>query len=120
MVDSGFAAMDDGEILETEFQVPGDIGKQYAKVTGDFNPIHVSRLGARLFGFPRPIAHGMWSVAKTFELIEHTGFPIEHTAIFKGPMFVGSTAKLVSSKDGRFDVMCGRNPRPVIVGKCHT
>ncbi|MPV36792.1 MaoC/PaaZ C-terminal domain-containing protein [Georgenia subflava] len=41
-----------------------DVAKQYAEVSGDRNPIHVSRLGARLFGFARPIAHGMYTAAR--------------------------------------------------------
>jgi acyl dehydratase len=44
--------------------VPPSVGTEYARVSGDRNPIHTSRLGARLFGFPRPIAHGMWSKAR--------------------------------------------------------
>ena len=35
----------------------------YAGASGDRNPIHVSSLGAKAFGFPRTIAHGMWSAA---------------------------------------------------------
>jgi acyl dehydratase len=46
------------------WQVGKDIGRRYAQVSGDRNPIHTSRIGARLFGFPRPIAHGMWSKAR--------------------------------------------------------
>lgn len=36
----------------------------YAQVSGDRNPIHTSRLGARAFGFPRTIAHGMYTAAR--------------------------------------------------------
>jgi acyl dehydratase len=39
---------------------PSDIGRQYAKVSGDYNPIHLSDTSARLFGFPTAIAHGLW------------------------------------------------------------
>jgi acyl dehydratase len=42
------------------WSVPGDIGRRYASVSGDRNPIHLHPLTARLFGFDRPIAHGMW------------------------------------------------------------
>ncbi|WP_068274593.1 MaoC family dehydratase [Aldersonia kunmingensis] len=45
------------------------IGK-YAAVSGDRNPIHISTLGAKAFGFPRPIAHGMWSAAAVLGLVE--------------------------------------------------
>lgn len=46
------------------WRVPSRVGTDYAAVSGDRNPIHTSRLGARLFGFPRPIAHGMWTMAR--------------------------------------------------------
>ena len=44
--------------------------KKYANVSGDKNPIHVSRLGAKAFGFPTTIAHGMWSAASLLGIVE--------------------------------------------------
>jgi acyl dehydratase len=52
------------------WRVPARVGPDYAAVSGDHNPIHTSRLGARLFGFPRPIAHGMWSKARCLAALE--------------------------------------------------
>jgi acyl dehydratase len=46
------------------WRVPGDTGRRYAAVSGDRNPIHLHALAARAFGFPRAIAHGMWSKAR--------------------------------------------------------
>ncbi|MGH2890971.1 MAG: MaoC family dehydratase [Solirubrobacteraceae bacterium] len=46
------------------WRLPGDLGRRYAAVSGDWNPIHLHRLTARLFGFPTPIAHGMWVKAR--------------------------------------------------------
>lgn len=43
------------------WRLPANLGRQYAKVSGDTNPIHLSPLTSRLFGFPRPIIHGMWT-----------------------------------------------------------
>lgn len=47
-----------------EWRLPGDLGRRYGAVSGDRNPIHLHPLAARLFGFPRAIAHGMWTVAR--------------------------------------------------------
>ena len=44
--------------------------RRYAAVSGDRNPIHISSLGARLFGFPAAIAHGMFSAAAVLANIE--------------------------------------------------
>jgi acyl dehydratase len=52
------------------WRVEPRIGTEYAEVSGDRNPIHTSRLGARLFGFPRTIAHGMWSKARCLAALE--------------------------------------------------
>jgi acyl dehydratase len=46
------------------WSVDADTGRRYARVSGDHNPIHTSRIGARALGFARPIAHGMWSAAR--------------------------------------------------------
>ncbi|QFQ02223.1 bifunctional enoyl-CoA hydratase/phosphate acetyltransferase [Corynebacterium urogenitale] len=48
---------------------PEDI-KIYADASGDKNPIHVSNLGAKAFGFPATIAHGMWSAAAMLRGLE--------------------------------------------------
>jgi len=48
---------------------PGRI-RRYAAVSGDRNPIHTSAIGARLFGFPAAIAHGMFSAAAVLANIE--------------------------------------------------
>lgn len=41
-------------------------GRAYAKVSGDANPIHLSGLTARAFGFPSAIAHGMYTASRAF------------------------------------------------------
>ncbi len=48
-----------------EWNLPASLGRRYARVSGDFNPIHLWPLSARLFGFRRPIIHGMWTLART-------------------------------------------------------
>lgn len=48
---------------------PGQI-RHYASVGGDHNPIHTVPLGAKLFGFPTVIAHGMFSAAAVLANIE--------------------------------------------------
>ncbi len=50
--------------------IPGDIGRRYAKVSGDVNPIHLHPLSAKLLGFPRAIAHGMWTKAHALASID--------------------------------------------------
>ena len=49
---------------QVEWRLPTDLGRRYAAVSGDYNPIHLYGITARAFGFQRPIAHGMWSLAR--------------------------------------------------------
>lgn len=52
------------------WNVLGDIGRRYAEVSGDRNPIHLHSLSARLFGVRGPIAHGMWMKARCLAALE--------------------------------------------------
>jgi len=52
------------DVTTSSFIVGPDVGRQYARVSGDFNPIHIADVAARFFGFKRAIAHGMWSLAR--------------------------------------------------------
>ena len=54
-----------------EWSLPGDLGRRYAAVSGDRNPIHLYGLTAKAFGFPRQIAHGMWSKARVLAAVEN-------------------------------------------------
>ncbi|MFT3875430.1 MAG: MaoC/PaaZ C-terminal domain-containing protein [Propioniciclava sp.] len=47
-----------------QWRLPGDLGRRYAGVSGDVNPLHLNALAARAFGFKRPIIHGMWTHAR--------------------------------------------------------
>jgi hypothetical protein len=62
------------EGFETDFvaqwRLPGDLGRRYAAVSGDRNPIHMHTLTAKPFGFPRAIAHGMWTKARCLAALE--------------------------------------------------
>ena len=55
----------------TQWRLPGELGRRYAAVSGDHNPIHLYPLTAKAFGFPRQIAHGMWAKARTVAAIEN-------------------------------------------------
>ncbi|ACQ81829.1 MaoC domain protein dehydratase [Beutenbergia cavernae DSM 12333] len=52
-----------------EWRLPADTGRRYAAVSGDRNPIHTSSLAARAFGFPRAIAHGMYTAARALATV---------------------------------------------------
>ena len=106
---------------EHSWRVPRNMGRRYAWVSKDFNPIHLSGLMARLFGFSRALVHGFWTAGRC--LPELTGPPADapqrYDVLFKGPVYLGSTVRLKAGtgKDAtRFDLYCGENPRPVVQG----
>ncbi len=53
-----------GALASCAIRLPHDAGRRYARVSGDYNPIHMWPITAKLFGFDRPIAHGMWALAR--------------------------------------------------------
>ncbi|NYG55727.1 MaoC family dehydratase [Nocardioides perillae] len=55
----------------TRWSLPGDLGRRYGAVSGDRNPIHLYPLTAKALGFPRQIAHGMWSKARCIAALEN-------------------------------------------------
>lgn len=50
--------------------VPADTGRRYSTVSGDRNPIHLYAFTAKPFGFPRAIAHGMWTKARCLATLD--------------------------------------------------
>ncbi len=44
--------------------MPRSLGRRYGWLSGDLNPIHLADRGAKLFGFERAVAHGMWSLGR--------------------------------------------------------
>ncbi|MFV0429201.1 MAG: MaoC/PaaZ C-terminal domain-containing protein [Arachnia sp.] len=51
-------------VAAQQWVLAADLGRRYAAVSGDVNPIHLHPLTARPFGFARPIIHGMWTHAR--------------------------------------------------------
>ncbi|OIN51987.1 acyl dehydratase [Pseudomonas azotoformans] len=86
----------------TRWKAPADIGRRYARVSGDYNPIHLSALTARLFGFPQAIAHGLWNKAHTLAALgEHLpAANIEIDVEFRKPVRLPGEVTLLASAAG--------------------
>jgi acyl dehydratase len=86
-----------------EWSLAEDVGRRYGAVSGDRNPIHLHGLTARLFGFPRAIAHGMWTVARC--LAAHgTGGSARVRAGFRAPVLLPGTVSYAAESGGRFEL----------------
>lgn len=78
--------------------------KNYANVSGDKNPIHVSRLGAKAFGFPATIAHGMWSAASLLSIVEgEIPTRARYTVEFGKPIILPAVLAAYSSRHPQND-----------------
>lgn len=94
------ARADDGLRLEEvppsgiTWRLGGDLGRRYASVSGDHNPIHLYALTAKAFGFPRQIAHGMWSKARCVAMLApRLPDAVRVDVVFKKPILLpGSVA----------------------------
>jgi len=53
-----------------ELFFPKNIGFKYAKISGDYNPIHLFSFFAKNFGFKSSIAHGWCSASRVFAMVE--------------------------------------------------
>jgi hypothetical protein len=80
------------------WRLPADLGRKYAAVSGDHNPIHLYPLTARAFGFPRQIAHGMWSKARCVAAVENR-LPdaVRVDVAFKKPILLPGTVAFGST-----------------------
>ena len=83
-----------------EWRLPADLGRTYAAVSGDANPIHLYPLTAKALGFPRQIAHGMWTKARSVAAIENR-LPEAVTVevAFKKPVFLPGTVAFAARQD---------------------
>ncbi len=86
-----------------QFNAPTDIGRRYASVGLDYNPIHLSPIPAKLFGFKRHIAHGMWSMARCAALLEPElgAAPTALKVQFKQPLFLPGRVALKFEPAGK-------------------
>lgn len=102
------------------WRVSADLGRRYAAVSGDANPIHTSALGARLFGFPRAIAHGMWTQARALAVLTPPGGldAAEIEVSFRSPLLLPGEAALFVTPDRRdFEVRDPANGRVHLRGR---
>lgn len=114
--------MPEGEPSQV-WRLSGNLGRRYAEVSGDINPIHLHPLTARLFGFPKPIIHGMWTHARALaafggQLPETYSVRVQFTK----PIMLPNKVQFVSQatdESNRFAVI-SRSGKPCLVGSLRT
>ena len=94
------------------WRLEGDLGRRYAAVSGDRNPIHLYALTAKALGFKRQIAHGMWSKARCVAALENR-LPDAVTVevAFKKPIFLPGKVAFGSRQTDEGFAFVLRDPR---------
>lgn len=100
------------------WKLPAGVGREYGAVSGDRNPIHMSALSAKAFGFPRAIAHGMYTAARALaDVGPRRGQTYDWTVEFAKPVLLPGTVtvEIAEPQRGSFEYTA-RSPRS---GKTH-
>jgi acyl dehydratase len=107
---------------QTEFAAAADMGRRYGAVSGDRNPIHLTALTAKLFGFKRAIAHGMWTQARALSCLLPQQ-PLQAARLdveFKTPLYLPGRATLWSARSetgALFEVRDAKGAKPHLRGE---
>ncbi len=109
------------QIKRATFKAPINIGRIYGKVSGDLNPIHLFPASAKLFGFKRHIAHGMWAKAYCLSHLEQyiQATPVTVDVSFKTPIFLPNKVVFSYYPEGdnvSFYLKDSNNDKPHITG----
>jgi acyl dehydratase len=86
---------------QADFMAASGIGRRYAAVSGDVNPIHLTTLTARFMGFRKAIAHGMWTKARALSMLmpKDTVDQAEVNVEFKAPLFLPARISLWAHRE---------------------
>ncbi|QIR16262.1 MaoC family dehydratase [Shewanella aestuarii] len=104
-----------------QWRLTEDLGRNYAKASGDYNLIHLHPLLSKRFGFERVLAHGMWSKARCMaHLMQFVGDrPFNIDVEFKLPVFMPSEVTFAYEplENGkRFEMRDVKGKRPHLYG----
>jgi acyl dehydratase len=104
-----------------EWRLDGGLGRRYASVSGDRNPIHMHSWTAKPLGFPAAIAHGMWTKARCLAALE-SRLPDAFAAEvrFRKPILLPGRVEFASEAPGEeitFSVRDAKRKTPHLDGR---
>ena len=89
-----------------------DVGRRYASISGDFNPLHLSGLAGKALGQKGAIAHGMYLAARMLEGREPEGAGHRWSISFEAPVTLpGKVAFCAAPGVNKTQHFVGWNPR---------
>ncbi len=106
------------------WRLGADLGRRYAAVSGDHNPIHLYAVTAKAFGFPRQIAHGMWSKARCVAMLDprlpgavRVDVAFKKPVLLPGSVAFGSRKASGTERDWEFSLTSPKSGAPHLVGR---
>ena len=105
--------------INVDFDLPEDLGRRYALISGDFNFIHIHAVTAKAFGFKRAIAHGMWTKARSVASLGTLPNAYFLDVQFKLPVFLPNKVHLQAQKVGKkttFELTGVKDGKPHLIG----
>ncbi|XID74059.1 MaoC family dehydratase [Alkanindiges sp. WGS2144] len=116
------------EVCKPEYQqkedwnIPENIGRRYAAISGDVNLIHIHELTAKAFGFKRAIAHGMWTKARSLAALGELPAAYEACVQFKLPVFIPAQVTFSSQKGATtyFELCDSNTSKPHLSGQVNS
>ncbi|GMG87069.1 MaoC family dehydratase [Biformimicrobium ophioploci] len=104
-----------------DWDLPATLGREYASASGDYNPIHLFPLTAKLMGFRRHIIHGMWSKSRILAALMPRNYEGAVTAevTFKLPVYLpGKVRFMYRGESGAFEFALkdGKGRKPHLSG----
>jgi acyl dehydratase len=110
--EKGFESLPADAPASAEWKLDGGLGRRYAGVSGDRNPIHMHSLTAKPLGFPGAIAHGMWTKARALAQLENR-LPDAFSAEvrFRKPILLPARVEFASQDKGEEILFAVRNAK---------
>ena len=95
-----------GTAATAVLELPGSAGRSWARLSGDINPIHMSGLTAKAFGFAKAIIHGAalegWAQVR---LGVDGSQPYSGATRFRAPVLLPASLELVQLGDGNIAIV---------------
>ena len=130
------------KLQSKEWYLNPNKGWRYARITSDYNPIHISALAAKAFGFKRDLAHGFFVLARCLEaakgaeiktIYDYLTLPnrsVELVVEFRGPNYFDNSMRVYFESERqdegghthghvRLDAFCAANSRPTLCSDVH-
>jgi acyl dehydratase len=120
-VAESFEALPTDAPASAEWRLGGDLGRRYAAVSGDRNPIHMHALTAKPLGFPAAIAHGMWTKARALGSLSRLPDAFAVDVRFRKPILLPARVEFAERDQGdgelAFAVRDAKTEKPHLDGR---